>query len=601
MFNNILYFITVLLIFNISPAASTPKGPLSFHLLMFFLTWLAFAGICRWSFRSLIVRFRNGIDFQLISKYQALTFRLSILAIFIFTLDIFAFHFKYWLQIVPGLKQFTVLQGALALALFITYLSTIWYFSHPVYLIAFETKIQRLSFIFSNVKLNLPIIFPWLFLTFFYDLFSHIPFPSLERFLNKPAGQILFYTVFLSVLVIFLPRLIKSWWGCKPFRPSSKVQELKDFLSDKGLKYRDLLEWPIFEGRIMTAGIMGIVPRYRYILVTDALMGVLSMLELKAVLAHEMGHAKCRHLLLYVFFIFGYLIFWFGLFDPDFYIILETYLYEKFTINMSQQTLFYLIYTPAILIPIILYFRFVMGFFMRQFERQADLYSARAMGSPRYTVSSLEKIALLSGKIRELPSWHHFSIKERVDFLWRTLEEPGLIRKHNRYVVFSFCIYLFCMIGLGYLFNFSQSKQNLTYMLYEGVLNQQIIKDPKRISVYRDLAMIYHERGKYKKAIEAYENILGLDQSQPVALNNLAWLLVTVPDENLKEYDRALTLAKRAVALERSPIYLDTLAEAYYVNGYTNEAIKTIDEAIAVANENREYYEKQRKKFMGEE
>ena len=210
-------------------------------------------------------------------------------------------------------------------------------------------------------------------------------------------------------------------------------------------------------------------------------------------------------------------------------------------------------------------------------------------------------LALLSGKIRELTSWHHFSIKERVDFLWRTLEEPGLIRKHNRYVVFSFCIYLFCMIGLGYLFNFSQSKQNLTYMLYEGVLNQQIIKDPKRISVYRDLAMIYHERGKYKKAIEAYENILGLDQSQPVALNNLAWLLVTVPDENLKEYDRALTLAKRAVALERSPIYLDTLAEAYYVNGYTNEAIKAIDEAIAVANENREYYEKQRKKFMGEE
>jgi len=113
--------------------------------------------------------------------------------------------------------------------------------------------------------------------------------------------------------------------------------------------------------------------------------------------------------------------------------------------------------------------------------------------------------------------------------------------------------------------------------------------------------MIYHERGKYKKAIEAYENILGLDQAQPVALNNLAWLLVTVPDENLREYDRALTLAKRAVAHERSPIYLDTLAEAYHVNGYTNEAIKAIDEAIAVANEKREYYEKQRKKFLGGE
>jgi Zn-dependent protease with chaperone function len=601
MFNNILYFITVLLIFNISPSADTPKDPFVYHLSMFLLTWLAFAVYCRWSFRSLISRFRDGIDFQIISRYQALTFRLSILAIFLFTLDIFAFHFKYWLQIVPGFKQFIVLQGALALILFIVYLGTIWYFAHPVYLIAFETEIQRLPFILSNAKLNLPIIFPWLFLTFFYDLFSHVPFPILERFLNKPAGQILFYTVFLSVLVIFLPRFIKSWWGCKPFQPSSKIQELKDFLTKEGLKYRDLLQWPIFEGRIMTAGIMGIVPRYRYILVTDALMGVLSMLELKAVLAHEMGHAKCRHLLLYVFFIFGYLIFWFGLFDPEFYIILETYIFEKFTINISQQTLFYLIYTPSILIPILLYFRYVMGFFMRQFERQADLFSARTMGSPRYTVSSLEKIALLSGKIRELPSWHHFSIKERVDFLWRTLEEPGLIRKHNRFVVSSFCLYLVCMIGLGYLFNFSQSKQNLTYMLHEGVLNQQLIKNPKPIPVYRELAMIYHERGKYKKAIEAYENILDLDQAQAVALNNLAWLLVTVPDESLREYDRALTLAKRAVALERSPIYLDTIAEAYHANGYTHEAIKAIDEAIAVASENRKYYEKQRKKFMGED
>ena len=85
-----------------------------------------------------MVRFREGKDFQLISRYQAFTFRLSILAIFLFTLDIFAFHFKYWLQLIPVVKQFTVLQGAFALILFITYLGTIWYFAHPVYLIAFE-------------------------------------------------------------------------------------------------------------------------------------------------------------------------------------------------------------------------------------------------------------------------------------------------------------------------------------------------------------------------------------------------------------------------------------------------------------------------------
>ena len=74
-----------------------------------------------------------------------------------------------------------------------------------------------------------------------------------------------------------------------------------------------------------------------------------------------------------------------------------------------------------------------------------------------------------------------------------------------------------------------------------------------------------------------------MDGEEPVALNNLAWLLVTIPDERLREPRRALALAKKAVALDRSAIYLDTLAEAYYANGYTNEALEAIDEAIAVA------------------
>jgi Zn-dependent protease with chaperone function len=600
MFNNIIYFITVLLIFNISPSDGVPKSSAIYYILMLFLTWMAFAVYCRWIFKSLLERYRERNDARLITRYQGLTFRLSILAIFLFTIDMFFFHFKYWLQNVPGLDHFSVFQGLLALALFIFYLGTIWYFSHPAYLAAFETNIKRFPFIISNIKLNLPIVLPWLILTFFYDLFSHIPVSGFEQFFNQPAGQILFYIVFLTFLVIFLPHFIKSWWGCKPFNPSSRIEELERFLHEKGLRYRELLKWPIFEGRIMTAGIMGVVPRYRYILVTDALMGVLSMEELKAVLAHEMGHAKYRHLLLYVFFIFGYLIFWFGLFEPEFYLTLETFIIEKFSIQISHQTLFYMIYTPSILVPIILYFRFVMGFFMRQFERQADLYSAKVMGSPRYTVSSLEKIALLSGKIRDLPSWHHFGIRERVECLWRTVKDPGLFKKHNRFVIISFCIYLFCMLALGYLFNFSQTKQNLTYAMYEEVLHQQIIKDPNQIPLYRDLATIYHERGKYKKAIETYEKIIGMDGEEPVALNNLAWLLVTVPDEQLREPARALALAKKAVALDRSAIYLDTLAEAYYANGFTKEALKAIDEAIAVARVNRAYYLKQRKKFMSE-
>jgi tetratricopeptide (TPR) repeat protein len=178
---------------------------------------------------------------------------------------------------------------------------------------------------------------------------------------------------------------------------------------------------------------------------------------------------------------------------------------------------------------------------MRNFERQADLYSENIMGTPFHTVNSLEKIALLSGRIRDLPSWHHFSIKERVECLLDTLKKPDLARRHNRFIAISFVIYLICTLGLGYLLNFSPLKQDLYYRMAGKTLHEQVIKEPDNIILLQGLAMFYHERGKYSDAKAVYERILELDSKQPTALNNLAWLLATVPDDKLKDPKKALT------------------------------------------------------------
>jgi tetratricopeptide (TPR) repeat protein len=238
-----------------------------------------------------------------------------------------------------------------------------------------------------------------------------------------------------------------------------------------------------------------------------------------------------------------------------------------------------------------------MGFFMRNFERQADLYSAVTMGTPEPTINSLEKIAFLSGKIRDLPSWHHFSIRERVEYLWRTFNEPGLVKRHNRFVALSFCIYLVCIIGLGFFLNFSPIKQSLMYSLIAKELNQQLLDEPNDITIYQNLAMVYQHLEEYEDAIETYEKIIELDPNEAVSLNNLAWLLVTAPNEALRDKTRALHLAKKAVDLERSPVFLDTLAEAFYANGFLQEAIGTIKEAIRLETGNTDYYEKQLEKF----
>ncbi len=569
MFNNIIYFIVVLLIFNVSYPGSRPEGSLAQTLLMLFLSWLVFALCCRWGVQGLMRRYRAGNAYGgLAAAYQGLNLRLSVLAIFLFALDVYIFQLKYWIQAIPGLASFSVLQGALGLALFMFYLCTVWYFSNPLYRAAFRTDIGRRAFVISHVKFNVPILFPWMILALIFDLLSLSPWSTPDSFLNSTMGQIAFFASFLIVLMIFMPLVIQYWWGCSPLDPSEKVRALKDFLSDRGFRYRALLLWPIFQGRMMTAGIMGVVARYRYILVTNGLMEILSTEELKGVLAHEMGHAKYRHLVFYMIFFFGFMILSFGLFDFCVYFFASRPFFVDMLASAESQatTLFYLAVSLPILIAMVIYFRFVMGFFMRNFERQADLFSATTMGSPAPAIMSLEKIALLSGKSRELPSWHHFSIKERVDFLRRSEREPGLVSRHNRFVALSIVIYLVAIAGLGYFLNFGPLK--------EGI-----------------------EVWKLQQEMQAYERIIQMDPGQSVAYNNLAWYLATAPYAELRDPARAVALAKRAVELEPLPMYLDTLAEAYYADGQYEKAAEVIKEAISTAKERKEYYEGQLRKF----
>ena len=152
MFNNIIYFIIVLFIYYFAFPSKPVENSLYFTLAMLLATWLAFAGYSQWVFQRVLNRFKEGAtgDGRLVREYQGLTFRLSILAIFLFALDVNLFDLRHWIQVVPGLKYFAVLQGVLALALFFIYLGTIWYFSHPLYKVAFRTNVQRNAFISSN-------------------------------------------------------------------------------------------------------------------------------------------------------------------------------------------------------------------------------------------------------------------------------------------------------------------------------------------------------------------------------------------------------------------------------------------------------------------
>lgn len=87
----------------------------------------------------------------------------------------------------------------------------------------------------------------------------------------------------------------------------------------------------------------------------------------------------------------------------------------------------------------------------------------------------------------------------------------------------------------------------------------------------------------------------------PGELNNLAWQIATAPAPTPSALGEAEKLAQLAVQLTgaNEPTILDTLAEVYFAQGRADEAVRVIDEAIALAPGER-YYAEQRRRFTGE-
>jgi TPR repeat protein len=82
-------------------------------------------------------------------------------------------------------------------------------------------------------------------------------------------------------------------------------------------------------------------------------------------------------------------------------------------------------------------------------------------------------------------------------------------------------------------------------------------------------------------------------QDDPNALNCVAWAYATSASPAIRNPPAALECAQKAVGLTSdhpNPAFLDTLAEAYYVNGRSEEAVKTEEQAVALAPPNDPQY-----------
>lgn len=603
MLGHFIYFIIALLIVTFYEPMDEPPISLYYALSLFIASILTYGLYVRTIFQRLSKRVAHDSQAMLDRSFSQLSTRCSILSILLLIFDVWFLHLPSYLRPLPGFSFLPTLTSLIFLLLFVGYLTIIWTLSYDCHKAIYKTGLPRKSYVYSNIALCVPVLIPWTFLFGIQDIIRLLPSEIPKRLLDTFSGQIGSFLVFLIIMATFAPVFIQRFWRCRPLEKGEHRSRIETLCKRAKVRYADIVYWPIFGGRMITAGVMGIVSRFRYILVTDALLKMLSPDEIDQVMAHEIGHVKHRHLWLYFLFISGFMLIAHTLYSITEFLfsingeLLRFFLSFDFEINEA----IFLVYGILLLLAVVPYFRYLFGYFIRNFERQADISVFNLFASAHPLISTFDKIVVTSSQPADKPNWHHFSIKERIDYLKLCEASPSWIAKHHRKIkksISAFIVGMILLAGFAYFVNVLTKNayhRNQTKIINEIIddLDQKNLKTKDDALLYLKAAGFYYTNKKFERAVSAYEASLRIIPDNPEALNNIAWLLATEYNSPVYNPERALKFAQRAIALKKAPHIWDTLAQCYFVNGYVGIAIEAQKEALKMDPPNRKIYEKQ--------
>lgn len=106
------------------------------------------------------------------------------------------------------------------------------------------------------------------------------------------------------------------------------------------------------------------------------------------------------------------------------------------------------------------------------------------------------------------------------------------------------------------------------------------------VAAAAETAASLEELGRDKSAVKVLRLFAARAPDHAGILNNLAWILATSPDEQLRDGQQAVQLAEQANAVTggRNPGVLDTLAAAYAAAGDFDQAVRVATEAQHIAS-----------------
>ena len=592
-YTNFLYVLIAIGMISLAPVSSGQAFLPDINLLLILLLLMGF-----WVFnRTRFLKLKSALDRDAISLMEARRRYMNMVnfhmigALILFGIEIFRLDLKWFLVIVPHLGEVETFVSLFGLLILVLHLSIVWYWGYRAFGRTFSLGNTPWDYLQSNLKFNLVIIFPWLFFLILQDLLTLLVPQFLLQLEASPFYHGVFFGGFLIFLMIIGPVLFIRFWDCKRLDDNELRESIDQFSRSQKVKFKSILSWNALNRGLITAGVMGIIYPFRYFLITPELMNILDKEELMGVASHEVGHVKKKHLVFYMAFLIFFMFIgqqilgWVVLVGIKFLPLSSLGLYLNY---YTQFFLFMLI--------LVLFFRFVFGYFMRNFERQADMYCFECGVNPEWLIRSFIKLGFHLGDDGKKSNWHHYNITQRIEFLRECMTNPITIKRHQNKLRRSLTLFVAVMIIIGIVSISSPDFLNYN-TLVERVLADRLQQNPDDPALLDSMGQLYFQVGKWKESKEAFERSLKLDAKQPDVINNLAWLLLTCPDKNYLNPKRALQLAKDAAQLKQTCHIMDTLAEAYFQNDMYKEAYIASESALMIATDNIDYYKKQKEKM----
>lgn len=383
-------------------------------------------------------------------------------------------------------------------------------------------------------------------------------------------------------LMVLLPVLIRWCWDLKPLFSREAERAIQDELAANGVKVARVLTWPEHMTGVVTAGVIGVLPSFRYLLFGNLLVAALTPDEIRSVTAHEAAHLRYRHPLYYVFAVVACI-----LLVQSFSQLLQ--LAGLLLANPVPAWLAVLGELAALLFAL----RFGFGTLSRHFERQADGHAFQRQGLDAFQ-TALSKVAKLNGIPAEINNWHHYGISHRIGYLAQVQAHPDRLSGHTRTVNRHKVLWA-VLLAVGLALQIVVSATPLVSQAAQGYWEQRIgLAEAGRRPLTSDdlpglhaLAMLAYEQQDLARAERYYRLILGLAPDDAQTQNNLAWLLVTRPSADAATIREGLALAKQAARAQDMAFIWDTLAEAYGKSGQTAAAHAAAARALRLAEEGR--------------